>query len=69
MRSSAVCKVIALTVMGVLTVVHTQSNGEYVLTLLHLNDFHARFEETNILSGRCSPEDSAANRCYGGIAR
>lgn len=39
------------------------------LTILHLNDFHARYEETNVFSGRCSEEDKANNKCYGGFAR
>lgn len=39
------------------------------LTLLHLNDFHARFEETNVYSGRCTEGDREKNRCYGGFAR
>lgn len=39
------------------------------LTIFHLNDFHARYEETNVFSGRCSEEDKANNKCYGGFAR
>lgn len=39
------------------------------LTILHVNDFHARYEETNVFSGRCSDEDKAKNKCYGGFAR
>ncbi|XP_047497892.1 5'-nucleotidase-like [Penaeus chinensis] len=39
------------------------------LTILHLNDFHARFEETNVYSGRCTDGDREKNRCYGGFAR
>lgn len=46
--------------------VHTAG---FELTILHVNDFHARFEETNVYSGRCSPGDKAKNRCYGGFAR
>ncbi|XP_042212345.1 snake venom 5'-nucleotidase-like [Homarus americanus] len=43
--------------------------ANFELTILHLNDFHARFEETNVYSGRCSDGDRQKNRCYGGIAR
>lgn len=39
------------------------------LTILHLNDFHARYEQTNVFSGRCSEDEEAKNRCYGGFAR
>ncbi|XP_064119251.1 snake venom 5'-nucleotidase-like [Macrobrachium nipponense] len=46
-----------------------QGSGDFELTILHLNDFHARFEETNVYSGRCTPGDKEKNRCYGGFAR
>lgn len=39
------------------------------LTILHLNDFHARYEQTNVVSGRCSEDEAAKNRCFGGFAR
>jgi hypothetical protein len=32
--------------------------GDYNLHLLHVNDIHARFEQTNKYSGRCKPEDA-----------
>ena len=31
---------------------------DYNLHLLHVNDIHARFEQTNKYSGRCKPEDA-----------
>ena len=46
-----------------------QEDEEFTLTILHINDFHARFEQTNIYSGRCSEENANDNKCYGGIAR
>lgn len=39
------------------------------LTILHLNDFHARFEQTTVVTGKCPKEEEAKNRCYGGFAR
>ncbi|XP_062562831.1 apyrase-like [Armigeres subalbatus] len=39
----------------------------YPLTLIHWNDFHARFEETNVLSTKCDVE--AGEKCIGGYAR
>lgn len=39
------------------------------LTILHNNDMHARFEQVSVSSGTCTPELSAANKCYGGFAR
>uniref|UniRef100_A0A182JMY7 Apyrase n=1 Tax=Anopheles atroparvus TaxID=41427 RepID=A0A182JMY7_ANOAO len=44
-----------------------KQNDLYPLTLIHLNDFHARFEETNFFSTRCKPEEG--ERCIGGYAR
>ena len=41
----------------------------FEITILHTNDVHARIVETNVYGGRCSPQDSAANKCYGGVAR
>lgn len=39
------------------------------LIILHNNDMHARFEQTDAMSTNCNDEDKAANRCYGGFAR
>jgi hypothetical protein len=39
------------------------------LTLLHTNDVHSRFLQTNKHSGSCSEEDVASNKCYGGFSR
>uniref|UniRef100_A0A182NS58 Apyrase n=1 Tax=Anopheles dirus TaxID=7168 RepID=A0A182NS58_9DIPT len=39
----------------------------FPLTIIHLNDFHARFEETNALSTRCKVDEG--ERCIGGYAR
>ena len=36
------------------------------LTLLHINDIHARFEETDKFGGSC-PHN--AENCYGGLSR
>lgn len=37
--------------------------------ILHNNDMHARFEQTGILGNKCTPQDAASNKCYGGFAR
>uniref|UniRef100_A0A182Q352 Apyrase n=1 Tax=Anopheles farauti TaxID=69004 RepID=A0A182Q352_9DIPT len=39
----------------------------YPLTIIHLNDFHARFEQTNAVSTRCKPDEG--ERCIGGYGR
>lgn len=39
------------------------------LIILHNNDMHARFEQTNVNSGTCTEEDANTDKCYGGFAR
>ena len=39
------------------------------LSLLHVNDIHARMEETNKYSSPCTIEDRDMGMCYGGLAR
>ncbi|KAK7872913.1 hypothetical protein R5R35_004233 [Gryllus longicercus] len=43
--------------------------GDFQLRLLHTNDMHARFDETNAASGDCNEELRAKGKCYGGFAR
>ena len=43
--------------------------AEYSLTILHTNDFHARFEPISRFDGPCSTEDNDAGECFGGTAR
>lgn len=43
--------------------------ADYTLTILHTNDFHARFEPINGFDSGCSAEDDAAGACFGGSAR
>lgn len=40
--------------------------AELKLVILHTNDMHSRFEETNQQSGKCS---KSSTMCYGGFAR
>lgn len=39
------------------------------LILLHNNDMHARFEQTDRFSGNCGANDAQNGKCYGGFAR
>lgn len=41
----------------------------FKLIILHNNDMHARFEQTNAMSSRCKEDDEKNNHCYGGFAR
>ncbi len=43
--------------------------ADFSLTILHINDFHARFEPINAFDSNCSPEADANSECFGGIAR
>ena len=43
--------------------------AEYKLTILHTNDFHARFEPISKYDGPCSAEDNGAGECFGGSGR
>ncbi|MCA8869871.1 MAG: 5'-nucleotidase C-terminal domain-containing protein [Rhodobacteraceae bacterium] len=43
--------------------------ADYNLTVLHTNDFHARFEPISKYDSGCSAEDNADGKCFGGSAR
>ena len=43
--------------------------ADYTLTILHTNDFHARFEPISKYDGPCSAEDNGEGKCFGGSAR
>lgn len=64
--------VIALSVDIVRTVPFQQTGApksSLDLIILHNNDMHARFEQTDAFSSNCSPDEMLANKCYGGFAR
>ena len=39
----------------------------FSLTVIHVNDIHAHFEEVNVNTTRCRTEDN--QECFGGVAR
>ncbi len=43
--------------------------ADFSITILHTNDFHARFEPINRFDSGCKPEDNDAGKCFGGSAR
>ena len=43
--------------------------ADYSLTILHTNDFHARFEPISAYDSGCSTEDNTEGKCFGGTAR
>jgi 5'-nucleotidase len=58
-----------LTTSTALALTATVAVAEYSLTILHTNDFHARFEPISKYDGPCSAEDNAEGKCFGGTAR
>lgn len=51
------------------TVLPAAAHAEFTLDVLHINDFHSRFEEINGFDAPCTPDDAAENKCLAGIAR
>uniref|UniRef100_A0A1A9UUV4 apyrase n=1 Tax=Glossina austeni TaxID=7395 RepID=A0A1A9UUV4_GLOAU len=49
----------------IINVVPSYGDELFPLTIAHTNDFHARFEETNVEGDTCDPGD----KCIGGLAR
>ena len=45
------------------------AQADYTLTILHTNDFHARFEPISKYDSGCSAADDAEGKCFGGSAR
>ncbi|MEM9580266.1 MAG: bifunctional metallophosphatase/5'-nucleotidase [Pseudomonadota bacterium] len=45
------------------------ASADYSLTVLHTNDFHARFEPISKYDSGCGEEDNAEGKCFGGSAR
>ena len=47
----------------------SQAQAEFKLNILHINDFHSRFESITATDSNCDAEGEAAGECFGGIAR
>jgi 5'-nucleotidase/UDP-sugar diphosphatase len=58
-----------LTSVAALTLTGGIAAADFNLTILHTNDFHARFEPINKYDSGCSAEDGAEGKCFGGSAR
>ena len=43
--------------------------ADYMLTILHTNDFHSRFEPISKYDSGCREDDNAEGKCFGGSAR
>ncbi|KMK68886.1 bifunctional UDP-sugar hydrolase/5'-nucleotidase [Puniceibacterium sp. IMCC21224] len=58
-----------MTSAAVLALSAGAASADYSLTILHTNDFHARFEPISKYDSGCSAEDNTAGECFGGSAR
>ncbi len=58
-----------LTTTCALAMTASVASADYTLTILHTNDFHARFEPISRFDSTCSAEDNTAGECFGGTAR
>ncbi|MCG6858198.1 MAG: 5'-nucleotidase C-terminal domain-containing protein [Salaquimonas sp.] len=47
----------------------SQAQADYILDILHINDFHSRIEPISKYDSTCSAEDDAEGKCFGGVAR
>ena len=43
--------------------------AEFTLNILHINDFHSRFDPITNSDSNCGADQDAAGECFGGIAR
>lgn len=58
-----------LTTTAALGLTAGMAQADYSLTILHTNDFHARFEPISKYDSGCGEEDNAEGKCFGGSAR
>ncbi|UWP92971.1 5'-nucleotidase/apyrase family protein [Aliiroseovarius crassostreae] len=58
-----------LTTVAALALGAGAAAADYSLTVLHTNDFHARFEPISKYDSGCSEENNAEGKCFGGSAR
>ncbi len=54
---------------GALAISAGSALADYRLTVLHTNDFHARFEPISKYDSGCSADSNAEGKCFGGSAR
>lgn len=47
----------------------TAAHADFTLNILHINDFHSRFDPITGTDSNCDAETDAAGECFGGIAR
>lgn len=45
------------------------AQADFALTILHINDFHSRFESITGTDSNCNAEGETKGECFGGVAR
>lgn len=45
------------------------ATADFDMVLIHTNDMHSRFDETDMYCNECREDDSIRGLCYGGFAR
>ncbi|EPX76703.1 bifunctional metallophosphatase/5'-nucleotidase [Salipiger mucosus] len=58
-----------MTTAAALALTAGTASADYALTILHTNDFHARFEPISKYDSTCGAEANAEGECFGGSAR
>ncbi len=48
---------------------NSSTDSDINLIILHNNDMHAHFEQSDKFGGNCLEDDARQNNCYGGFAR
>jgi 5'-nucleotidase/UDP-sugar diphosphatase len=57
------------TCIAALVFAASSASADFSLTVLHTNDFHARFEPISKFDSGCSADSNAEGKCFGGSAR
>lgn len=52
-----------------ITATSDKNRDTFEFLLLHNNDMHGRFDETDEYTNQCEVQDKKLNKCYGGFAR
>jgi 5'-nucleotidase/UDP-sugar diphosphatase len=59
----------AVSALGLTTGLASPALADFTLTILHINDFHSRFESITATDSNCNAEGETKGECFGGIAR
>lgn len=69
MRFPSVFASFLATASPLLLLLRTVEAADLDLVLLHTNDMHSRFDQTDVYCNECREDDADLKKCYGGFAR